>query len=278
MPMANIFQPAQDTPHFVLAIVLSTLVFVGIMWGIQRLAPQPRKWLTIVLTFVAGLFYLLEYMLPLHAVVAPDGSTAQQNFLTPFLRPVSDFNNDTFIWTVGLGIISLAIVHGRRLFSRRPGWHNDLAFFLALISITVVGFASHAGQTGSTLAKFSYNALFNGLLINLDSAMFALLAFYIASAAYRAFRIRSLEAALLMVSALVVMLGVIKFGVLLTTWIPLDSPWAYFRIERLSLWVLNWINMPTQRAVAIGVAVGSVAMAMRLWLSLERGSFFTQEG
>jgi len=272
--MLNIFQPISDTPHFVLAIVLSTVIFAGIMWGLHKMAPQPRKWLTIVLTFVAGLFYLLEFLLPTHAL--PDGS--QANLLSPFVTPVSNFVNDIFIWTVGLGIISLAIVHGRRLFTRQPGWHNNLAFFLALISITAVGFASHAGTAGAQLAKFTYNSLFSGLLINLDSAMFALLAFYIASAAYRAFRIRTLEAGLLMASALVVMLGVISFGVALTNWIPASSPLAYFRLERLSLWLLSWINMPTQRAVAIGVAVGSLAMAMRLWLSLERGSFFSQEG
>ncbi|HEY3342571.1 MAG TPA: hypothetical protein VGK81_11155, partial [Anaerolineae bacterium] len=115
------------------------------------------------------------------------------------------------------------------------------------------------------------------LLVNFDAAMFSLLAFYIASAAYRAFRVRTVEAALLMVSALIVMLGMVNFGVFLTHSIPLDSPYAFFRVERLSLWILNWINMPAQRAVTIGVAVGALAMAMRIWLSLERGTFFSQE-
>jgi len=107
--------------------------------------------------------------------------------------------------------------------------------------------------------------------------MFALLAFYIASAAYRAFRVRTVEAGLLMAAALIVMLGMVNFGVGLTSWIPLDSPWRFFRIEQLSQWTLSWINMPAYRAVIIGVAVGMLAMALRLWLSLERGTFFSQE-
>ena len=272
--LALLFRPVADTPHFVLAIAGSVVVFVATMWGLHLLSPQARKWLTIALTFVAGLFYLLEFLWP--TSTAPNGK--QENFLTPFLTPSGIFLQNIWVWAVGMGIISLTIVHGRRLFARREGWHNSLAFFLAMISITVFGFMSQEGSGGPKLANLSYNALFDGLLVNLDSAMFALLAFYIASAAYRAFRIRTVESGLLMIAALVVMLGFVSFGVGLTSWIPPNSPWGYLRFEQLTVWLLRWINMPTQRAVTVGVSVGGLAMAMRLWLSLERGSFFSQEG
>jgi hypothetical protein len=267
-----------STPYFFLAIAVSTVLFVVVMALLHRTAPRVKKWLTIVLTFVAGLFYFLEFMWPVHTLKGG----REGNFLTPYIDPVSNYVNFILIWTLFLGIISLTIVHGRRLLRRQSGWHNSLAFFLALIAMVAFGFATRSGSLGDptkqVTLQITYDSLFTGLLMNLDSAMFALLAFYIASAAYRAFRVRTVEAALLMISALIIMLGVVSFGVKLTGWIPAEGTgWAYLRIENVALWMLKWLNMPGQRAVGIGVAIGALAMAMRIWLSLERGSFFSKE-
>jgi len=269
---------------FVLAIALSVLVFVGIMALLHQLSPRGKKWITILFTFVAGLYFMTEYFWPVHHIKDPEGNSIMGNFLTNSISPVSEYIQLILIWTIGLGIISLSIVHGQRLLKRMPGWHNSLAFFLAMISFIVIGYISHLGKVPAVGAHkdfllgtvITYKTLY-GFLVNLDSTMFALLAFYIASAAYRAFRVRTVEAGLLMVSALIVMLGLVSFGVWLTSGIPADSAWAFFRFERLYSWLMNWFNMPVQRAVAIGVAVGGLAMAMRIWLSLERGSFFSQE-
>ena len=73
----------------------------------------------------------------------------------------------------------------------------------------------------SRLYSFVYNGLFN----NLGSAMFALLGVYIAAAAYRAFRIQSLESGLMMGAALVVMLGQISFGRIIYEDMPALRQW-----------------------------------------------------
>ena len=264
-----------STPQFLLAIAISTAVFVLVMAVLHRTPSQFKKWLTIVLTFAAGLFFFLEYLLPVRKL--PEGG--EGNVITPYVQPVSEYIQYIVIWTIFLGLISLTIVHGRRLLQRHPGWHNSLAFFLALVAMMTFGFATRSGSAGSPGLRISYDSLFSGMLLNLDGAMFALLAFYIASAAYRAFRVRTVEAGMLMVSALIIMLGFVSFGVAMTSWIPIDQRHGlgYLRIEQVSLWILNWINMPAQRAVAIGVQIGAVAMALRLWLSLERGAFFSKE-
>ncbi len=52
-----------------------------------------------------------------------------------------------------------------------------------------------------------FDYLFNNAFMPLSATMFSLLAFFIASAAYRAFIIRSFESNLLMITAVIVMLG-----------------------------------------------------------------------
>jgi hypothetical protein len=267
---------AQSTPHFWWAVLISTLALIGFMTLLHQLPARGKKWLMIGATFLAGCYFVLEYFLPTHPL--PGGG--EGNIITESTEGVLNFMLLVGVWPLLLGLISLVSVHGLRIVRRQPGWHHSLAFFLALIGMLVAGFWAENpnGAPAPDAVQFLHASLYNGLLLNLDSAMFALLAFYIASAAYRAFRVRTAEAALLMLSALVVMLGVVGVGVAITSAIPADSWMSFFRLEKLSLWLLKWVNMPGQRAVTIGVAVGALAMAMRLWLSLERGAFFSVEG
>ncbi len=45
----------------------------------------------------------------------------------------------------------------------------------------------------------------------------------------------------------------------------------------LGEWVMRWLNMPAQRGIIFGIAVGALAMSLRVWLSLERGTFFSEQ-
>jgi hypothetical protein len=106
-----------------------------------------------------------------------------------------------------------------------------------------------------------YDFLYNGLFNNLGSAMFALLGVYIAAAAYRAFRIQSLESALMMAAALVVMLGQISFGKAI-----------YEDMPAVRQWLLEVPNSAAFRAIRLGAAVAGLILAIRMWLSIESSS------
>jgi hypothetical protein len=125
--------------------------------------------------------------------------------------------------------------------------------------------------------RATYEVLFNGLLMPLQAATFSLLAFYIASAAYRAFRIQTAEAALMMAAAFIVMLGQVPIGAYLTSSLPTTGAPAFFRLEALGEWIMSWLNTPAQRGIVFGIAIGALAMSLRIWLSLERGTFFSEQ-
>ena len=108
--------------------------------------------------------------------------------------------------------------------------------------------------------KKTQELLQQGFVESLGSAMFALLAFYIANAAYRAFRVRSLEAAAMMTAALIVMLGQIPFG-------PL---YISDKLPVWRLWLIETISTPAFRAIYFGATIAGLSMAVRMWLSLER--------
>jgi len=207
-----------------------------------------------------------------------------KNFLTDWIQPVSNMLAVIGAFTVGLGIYSLCQVHGRHVAQRKTGWHNSLAFFLAMLAMLVFGLWEHYLHLPEPLPevlpwpKAIYEVLFNGLFAPLQAATFSLLAFYIASAAYRAFRIRTAEAGLMMVAAFIVMLGQVPIGAWLTSSIPQTSPYlSFFRLEMFGDWIMRWVNMPAQRGIVFGIAVGALAMSLRIWLSLERGTFFSEQ-
>ena len=109
--------------------------------------------------------------------------------------------------------------------------------------------------------------IFDWIYMPLKSTLFALLAFFVASAAYRAFRLRSWEASLLLVAAFVVLIGRTPFGVMLTAWLP--DMLHFLRLDELSLWIMKVPNTAGWRSILIGISLGVVAMSLRLILGIE---------
>jgi len=108
----------------------------------------------------------------------------------------------------------------------------------------------------------------------MNATMFALLAFFIASAAFRAFRIRSAEAALLAVAALIVMLGRVPAGDAMLRAIVDHAgvPHAIraWRISDLQQWIMDVPQNAAKRAILIGAAMGVMATGLRVILGIER--------
>ena len=107
--------------------------------------------------------------------------------------------------------------------------------------------------------KISLQALYEGILVPCGSTMFAMLAFYMCSAAYRAFRMRNLHSGILLVSAFIVMLGQIPLA---TAYIP--------GLHELRQWILDVPNLASKRGIMIGVGLGISATSFKIILGIER--------
>lgn len=156
-------------------------------------------------------------------------------------------------FALGLGFANMLRIHGMKMV-RGSGGERFFSLVLvgSMLIMVAVGLSQGIQSTG-------YKFLYNSFLVPLDSTIFALIAFYIASAAYRAFVARNLDAGILLVTAVIVMLGRAPVGELI---------WPGF--PSVTDWILNIPNTAGQRGIIIGAALGAIALSLRILLGIER--------
>ena len=108
--------------------------------------------------------------------------------------------------------------------------------------------------------------IFDHVQVPMDATMFSLLAFFIASAAYRAFRARTLEATLLLAAALIVMLG--NAPIVSAYWNKLS--FATDLPSETRQWILENPNLSARRGIIFGVSLGVISQSIRIILGIER--------
>jgi len=185
-----------------------------------------------------------------------------------FFREAVEWSRLIGIFALVLGIGSLIHVHWLKVSRQAEDWQYSLLVFAGLAAMTLAGFITKMG------GPFLW--LFNNVQVPLDATMFSLLAFFIASAAYRAFRARTLDATLLLIAAIIVMFGNAPVSVWL--WkkigvIPLvDKMLDAFPVlpKNAKDWILENPNAASRRAIYIGIGLGGLSQALRVILGIER--------
>jgi hypothetical protein len=218
-----------------------------------------RTTIPFVIAFVAGIVMLVSFFF------RTDGTFfggASQEFLV-WSSIISGFS---FL----LGAASIVRVNWKHVRAQKPGWfYNCLtvaAFFVMFLPALVAkgwlpdSLASLAGRDSGSI----YDWIFTYVATPMSQTMFAVLAFYIASAAYRAFRARSAEATLLLITASLVMIWRVPMGeALMRAFVPSLPDW-------LNTYVMGGINMAVQRGIVIGAALGAASFSLRILLGIER--------
>ncbi|MDH7602734.1 MAG: hypothetical protein QHI38_11370 [Armatimonadota bacterium] len=198
-----------------------------------------------------------------------DVSIGPTTYLSEWITDVNNFFVVLGAMAWGMGLMSLWMVHSTNIRKRKEEWYGSVLFFIA-VGVGVVAGLGYGAETG-TLKRLN-DIVVNDVLRPMGSTVFSLLAFYMASAAYRSFRLKSREAILMMGSAFIVMLGQIPIGLWLTHRLP-EPLW----FPVMSQWILYIANSAAVRGMWFGMMLGAIAVGLRFWLSLERGAFFGKE-
>jgi len=200
-----------------------------------------KREIPILICFITGIIVILEFFIP-HPPFDKINETCMN-----WVMIISGF-------AMLLGIGNLIRVNFLRISRQTPGWGYNL---LLIISIFIMPIAAYKG--GGIEAGTPFNYLYMNVYIPLSSTMFSLLAFFIASAAFRAFKARTKEATLLLVAAFLVMLGRVPIG---------QKIWK--EIPHISTWIMNYFNTAGQRAIMIGAALGVISVSIKILLGIER--------
>ena len=217
-----------------------------------------RREVPILITSIAGLVFAISYFIPHY----PFG--AAESIFGEWVTIVQAFA----IW---LGVLNILKVAMEKIFRKSEGWPYSYLIIISMVATLIVGFYdgyagiyatpqysySDSGTNFDWVYKYFYSAL--------AATMFSMLAFFVGSASYRAFRARNVQATLLLVSGFLVMGGRVPL---------LDSVAGLFTdspiFSQLANWIMNYPNTAGQRAILIGIALGIMSSSLRVILGIER--------
>lgn len=222
-----------------------------------------------------------------------------------FIPYTQSWGDNTMIWfdilagfAFVLGGGNLLKMNLQKVSDRRAGWGFSLITIVAFLATLFVGlsklnvlpsekfpnypWSGSLDQQGSPI-WWTYNYLYQPL----QATMFALLSFFIASAAFRAFRAKNAEATILLVTAFIVLLGRTYAGIFLTDSMTtgksldlglFDIPLDGLRLDKLTSTIMNVFNLAGIRAITIGIAMGIVSTSLKVLLGIDRSYLGSDEG
>ena len=218
--------------------------------------------LPLFIAFCAGILMILSEFIP-HRPFSQLSGTLETWFLI-----IAGF-------AIVLGQLSLLKLNILKVTNKAANWQYHLAALISFAAMFLfgilfgmqrqVGLLGHGEFFSNFLGSKPFDYVFENIYQHLMAAMFSLLAFFIASAAYRAFIARSLESTLLLIVSVIVMLGNTSIGSAMTSNLP-----AYLHLPNISSFIMDFPNSAGQRAIIIGAGLGVIGSSLRLILGLER--------
>jgi hypothetical protein len=196
--------------------------------------------LPFVVMLVLGSFMVLQYYVPHEVAQAP------KEMMLQWKQPLNGF-------IILLAIIGVATMHIRKVWKQQKRWGYSLITLVSMGAMIIAGMGFGV-QDGTVFSDW-----FKYLISPIEATMFSLLAFFVASAAFRAFRARSTSATILLVSATIVMLALIP---------ALSQNIPY--LADISAFIVKYPNTAAKRAILIGVSLGAISVALKTIFGIDR--------
>jgi len=202
-----------------------------------------KREVPLIISMVAGIFVLIGFFIP-HPLIRTGYDKIQQWVII------------VVAFTYVLGMANLMRLNLDQIFRQAKDWPYKLVLVAGCVATMAIGAldGKHYLDDGT---KFSW--IYNNLYSAMSSTMFSLLAFFIASAAFRAFRVRTVEALLLAVAAFILMLGRVPIGNMIHPLIPQAADW-----------LMEVPQNAAKRGILMGAALGVMATGFRIILGIER--------
>lgn len=211
-----------------------------------------RRGIPLLITFVIGFIVILDFFFFSPGTAEHDSVNLLKATVDVIIAPAAL-----------IGVVTLARHHGRNIAKRGRGWTFSVITILALTFYGLIGIYSAVSTTeysNLVLPNPAFSWYYDNVYAALDASIFSLLAFFISSAAYRAFKMRTAEAAVLLTVGSLVMLGRAPIG---------GAIWEGF--TTIQSWLMNVPNVAGFRGILIGVAIGAISLAIRQLIGVERG-------
>jgi len=208
-----------------------------------------RREVPLMITGIVGIAFVLQYFIP-------HWPFSQLNSW------FSDWFSIVAAFAIWLGALNLMKISFQKISRKKSDWGYSVVIVISFLLITVIGF-SEGESFREPGTKFSW--LYDFVYTPLSATMFAILAFFVASASYRAFRARNLEATLLLVAGFLVMIGRVPIGDNITFFLPEN-----YQLSQVASWIMTFPQTAGQRAIMIGIALGLVSTSLRIILGIER--------
>lgn len=214
-----------------------------------------RTKMPVLISAFVGIFMILKYFTTSPRVKAVADELEQWGVVT-------------LSFAIILGVLNLIKINLKAVVERKKDWGYKLLLLVSMFTMMVAGGikwyldetrGKQAREAGTVVAGTLFDFLFDHVYFPLSATIFALLAFYVASAAFRAFRAKNVHATLLLIAAVVVMIGRVPVGGALWS----GFPW-------LQEWLMTWPNTAGQRAIQIGAAIGMIATGLRVIFGIEK--------